>query len=153
MSKHQNESLEDTGTPELSRRHRVVPMLTRGQYGLNPKVVDETEIDRMLLVDAISPAEHASLENLLRVLVKTGYAGMQSPSYEAPVSSDPATVADKKSHTIMEAASVMQRLHRTIGRANAAALVNLVLLDVKWPFDAKTLKDAIPHLDMAIRSK
>lgn len=146
----------DFGTPELGRRLSVVPRLTRGAFGYNGMVTDETEIDRLLLQNLITAAEHSTLEALLRRLHKASFVGLKSPGYDTIISADPSIVADKKAQTIRAMVRITERMdeHKKIGRAKRTALVNLVLLDTPWPYeeDAKgqptsTLKATIAALN------
>lgn len=139
----------DFGTSELGRRFSVVPKLTRGNYGYNAKVLDETELDRLLLADRITAAEHSTLEALLKRLHKSAFVGLKSPSYDAVISADASIVADKKAQTIRSMVKIIDKMdnHAEIGRANRAALINLVLLDIPWAASDGVLKDCCKALD------
>lgn len=141
--KKSKENPEDMGTPEISKRYRVIPVLTRGQFGMNAKVVDETEIDRLLLEDHINPSQHAALENFLNRLVRGGFVGLKSPSYDAPISADPAMVAARKSEAIRAASHMIGHLRRVVGRNKTDSLMNLVLMDKKWELPIAELHSCV----------
>lgn len=143
----------DFGTPELARRFTVVPKLTRGLYGYNGKVVDGSEIDRLLLRDWITVNQHATLEGLLRRLHKASFVGVKSPTYDSPVQADPATVGDRRAHALRSMVKIFRRLDDKAGAEKRKALVDLVLLDVPWNGDKASLQEAVKHLDDAIAGR
>lgn len=136
----------DFGTAEMSQRLKVVPTLVNLNTYVG-RVVDESEIDRMLLADHLTPSQHASLENLMRRLHKANFAGPKSPSYDAPISADPSIVGDRRANQIRSIVSLFTRLDERIGKACRLALVNLVLTDAPWPGDRNVLYEAIKELD------
>lgn len=145
MSK--DEKIEtDFGTTELSKRFKIVPKLTRGSYGLNGKVMDETEIDRLLLEDRIDPNEHSTLEMFLARLHKIGYIGLKSPSYDSPIHADPSGVGDKKANAVRGIIKLMAGLDRSVGNEKRRALINLVTQDEKFPYPDAELKQCIRSL-------
>lgn len=145
---------KDFGTHEMGRRFSVVPKLS-GHNNYSGKVVDETEIDRLLLKDAITSAEHSTLEGLLRRLHKANFVGMKSPSYDAPISADPSIVGDKRAQTIRAMVKIVDKMDRNekIGRFKRAALINLVLMDSPWPGSNESLKEAISALNVIFTAK
>jgi hypothetical protein len=108
--------------------------------------MDETAIDRLLLADRITSSEHAALEGLMQRLHKANFVGIKSPAYDAPLSIDPSAVGDRRANQIRAAVKLFAGLDRTLGREKRVALVNLVLMDVDWPDDDASLKDAIRKL-------
>ena len=139
---------KDFGTTELGRRFSVVPKLT-SPNNYAGKVVDETEIDRLLLTDRITAAEHATLEGLLKRLHKANFVGLKSPSYDAPLSADPSIVGDRRAQMIRAMVRVITKMDedKNIGRHKRVALVNMVLMDSPWPGDDASLKLAVQALD------
>lgn len=124
----------DFGTVELGRRLTIVPTLSQGPTGgFSGRVVDESEVDRLLFTDAITASEHATLGLLLRKLMKANFVGMRSPSLEAPIQSDPSIIADKKANLIRSVNKMIDKMDEKIGRPKRIALVNLVLMDTPWP--------------------
>lgn len=122
----------DFGTPQIAQRLSVVPKRTASGDYLG-KIVDETEIDRLLLHDRISAMEHSILEALMRRLYKANFVGLRSPSWEAPVQSDPTIMADKKANQIRSMVRIIEQMDEKMGRTRRSALVNLVLMDAPWP--------------------
>jgi len=98
------------------------------------KIMDGSEVDRMLMNDSITAAEHGTLMVLTRRLQKFGFMGLRSPAYDSPVHADPELVADKKATVIRGAVSLIDRMdkHPAIGKARRQKLINLVLEDVPW---------------------
>lgn len=153
MAKSKTDSSDpaDYGTRELQRRFTIVPVLARGPNGgMNAKVVDESEIDRLLLRDIITPHEHSILESFMRKLHKANFAMLRSPSYEAPMQSDLTIIGDKRAQLIRSIVGIFGKLdrHEKVGPAKRRALVDLVIADVEWPLDnlpggIAALKDAI----------
>lgn len=141
---------KDNGTPELARRFTVVPKLTE-YNNWSVKVMDETEIDRLLLQGVITPNQHSSLEGFMRRLHKVGFVGLKSPDYSSPISADPAKVGDRKAMAIRGVVKLTARLDKKIGPAKRRALVNLVLLDAPWKGD--DLIECIRFLDDAIQGR
>lgn len=141
---------DDHGTNEIARRFTVVPKLTRGMYGYNAKVVDETEIDRLVLRGTITPAQHGTLEGFLRKLHKLGFVGVKSPNLDSPVYADPAIVGDKRAQAVRGMVKIFIRLDEKMGADKRRALVNLVLIDTPWPGDDASLVESIEWLEDAI---
>lgn len=74
----------DQGTPEISRQHKVIPQRAGPQASapLHLRVVDESEIDRLLLKDWINVEQHQTAETLLDDLHNAGLIGMRISNYE-----------------------------------------------------------------------
>lgn len=142
----------DYGTSELRRHFTVVPKLS-GPNTMAMKVIDSTEIDRLLLDDVIMPSHHASLEGLMRRLHKAGFVGLKSPTYDSPIHADATAVGDKKANLIRSIVALFTRLDAKIGPGKRRALVDLVLRDVSWPGDNASLLDAVARLDDAIAGR
>jgi len=138
------------GNTHLAKRLKVVPV-HRSKFEYHGKVVDETEIDRLLLVDAITPSDHSILENFMRLLLKANFVGIRSPVYEAPVSADPSIVGDRRANQIRAVVSLFRKLDERIGKEKRMCLVNLVLLDRKWPGDGSSLGSVIETLGQLLR--
>lgn len=128
----------------------MVPLLTRG-FEVSARVVDETEIDRLLLKGDITPSQHAALENFLAKLIKGGFVGLRSPSYDAPISADPALIADRKSEAIRDATRILSHLQKTIGKSQTNGLMNLVLSDRPWLFGKADLEKAVQEIERTLR--
>jgi len=137
----------DIGTKELGRHYKIVPKITRGLYGLNGKVMDETEIDRLLLNDTITTTQHATLEMFFARLHKVGFVGLKSPSYDSPIHADASAVGDKKAHTIRGVVKLIDMLDNSVGRDVRVKLVRLVCEDRVWGDNNDGLSEAIVELD------
>lgn len=122
----------DYGSPHLAKRFTIVPKLTASN-GYHGKVVDDTEIDKLLLHDDISALEHSLLVALLQRLRKATFIGLKSPDFNGVAHSDPSIMADRKANAVVSVVGLMKRLDQKLGRAQRASLINLVLLDVPWP--------------------
>ena len=136
MGKKASRSIKatDYGSPGLARHFTVVPKLTASN-GFTGKVVDDTEIDRLLLHDEINSLEHSLLVALLNRLHVASFVGLKSPDLNGVGSSDPSRAADRKVQAVLTITGITERMDRTFGRGKRMALVNLVLMDVQWPFD------------------
>jgi hypothetical protein len=138
----------DMGTPELSRRFTVVPRLS-DPTTLAGKILDGSEVDKLLLHDVITPAEHGTLGTLLKKLHAFGFIGLKSPSYDGAIHADPAQVSAKKAELMRGAVSLFARMdrHRFIGPVTRKRLINLALYDAPWTSPAVALKQAVRGLD------
>lgn len=143
---------KDYGTSEIAKRFTVVPRLSQSS-GMHMKVVDDTEIDRLLLRDEISPNQHATLEGFMRRLHKMGFVGVRSPDYESPVNLDPAQVGDRRANSVRGMVNIFRRLDRRITPTRRREMVNLCLMDVPWPGDRDSLHVCIAALDDVIAGR
>ena len=135
--------VDDYGTPELGKRFTIVPKLTRGLYGYNAKVVDEHEIDRMLLRDEITGAQHSILEAFVDRLHAVGFLALRSPEYDARISGDPSIIADNRAKRLRRIVRVFMALDRKVGHVKRRALVDLCLQERPWNGDKPSLSDAV----------
>lgn len=126
-------SAADFGTPEMGRQFRIVPKLTDNTT-MAGRVLDGDEVDKLLLVDAITTVQHATLRTLQKKLLAFGFATLRSPDYSSPIFSDATAVADKKANTIRGAVHLFSRMdkHPHIGKHRRKKLVNLVMEDAPW---------------------
>lgn len=136
----------DIGTSELSHHFTIVPKLTRGSYGLNGRVMDETEIDRLLLEERINPNEHSTLEAFLNKLHRVGFVGLKSPSYDSPIHADPSVIGDKRANSVLGITKLIKKLDASIGRTRRMALVNLVVMDLRWEESDEILRECVGKL-------
>lgn len=142
----------DYGTSEIARQFTVVPKLS-GPQSYAAKVMDETEIDRLLLRDEITSNEHGTLEGFMRRLHKMGFVGIRSPNYESPIHADPSLVGDKRAASVRGMVRIFKRLNERIGQSKRQALVDLCLRDMEWPGDRLSLKECIRALDDVIAGR
>jgi hypothetical protein len=140
----------DTGTDEIHKRRTVVPKLTRGMSGYNFKVMDETEVDRLLLREAITPNQHSTLERFLAKLQKVGFSSLRSPDYSSPIHADAEAVGDKKALALKGITALIEELDESVGIAVRVYLVALVTEDREWPHSDDTLRWAVDKLDRAL---
>lgn len=138
----------DAGTPEMARHFNIVPRLS-SPTTTTMKVLDGNEIDRLLLVDAINPSQHATLTTLANKLLACGFSALRSPDYSSPIFSDPSVVADKKANTIRGAVSIIKRMdnHSLIGKYRRKQTVNLVIQDAPWKGQMEELHAIIRALE------
>lgn len=141
----------DTGSPMLARKFTVVPKLASPTV-LTMKILDGTEVDKMLMNDEITPTQHGTLNTLARRLREYGYDDLRSPNYEGVASSDPELVAEKKAEKIRGAVALLDKMdkHHQIGRYRRKKLVNLALVDAPWgdkKAQVEDLKICIAALD------
>lgn len=150
MTKSKKEPVSrDMGTTEMARRFTVVPKIDASNTW-HGKVMDETEIDRLLLKDIITPAEHSVLEALMKKLHKMGFVGVKSPDYSSPIHADATAVGDKRAQSIRGMVRIIRDLDKEIGTHFRVSLVNLCLIDMPWPHSTDDLKSSIKRLMMII---
>lgn len=139
----------DFGTPQMARHFTIVPKLS-DPTTLAGKVMDGSEIDRLLLVDAIDPAQHATLSMLAKRLHGYGFMGMKSPDYSSPIHADATAVADKKAESLRGAVHLISKMdkHPHIGAFRRKKLVNLVLQEAPWG----KLRHQIEELHSCVRA-
>jgi len=73
----------DTGTPELSKHYIVKPVLISQVTGraTHIKVQDQTEIDRLLLNDWITPDQYSAAETMANDIHIAGLTGIKASNY------------------------------------------------------------------------
>ena len=123
----------DFGTPEMARHFSIVPKLS-DPTTLTGKVMDGDEIDRLLMQDVISPAEHGTLRSFEKKLHGFGFVSLKSPDYSSPIHADATAVADRKADTIRGAVHLFSKMdkHPDIGPHRRKKLVNMALMDAPW---------------------
>jgi|SRR6478736_502582 hypothetical protein len=143
----------DYGTRELAKRFTVVPRLTLSN-GYTGKVVDDTEIDRLLLNDVIGSDEYSLLVALLHRLHRASFVGLKSPDFTGIGHvADPTRLAERKANAVLTVVHVVKVMDQKMGSVYRAALINLVLLDTPWPYGKASLHDCITALDAALSSQ
>jgi hypothetical protein len=126
----------------MARRFTVVPRYS-GPTGFTGKVVDDSEMDRLLYHDRITSFEHSILIALLRRLQRGAFIGMRSPDMERSTVGDPARAADRKMAAVVGCCVLIAAMDKVMGKGRRMALVNLCLLDQPWPWSVASLQDAI----------
>lgn len=144
----------DMGTPEMARQFKIVPRLTDPST-MAGRVLDGTEIDKLLLSDAIDTFQHATLQTFAKRLHGFGFVGLKSPDYSSPISADATAVSDKKADTIRGAVHLFEKMdrHPDIGAYRRKRLINLVLQDAPWGDQKDELHAAIRALDFVFTAK
>lgn len=119
----------DLGTVELQSKHRIVPRL-RGKFEYHAKVLDSSEIDRMLMLQLLTPTEHDTLERFHEALRKGGFMKIRSIDWTDPiVQSDPSHIADRHAHALIMVVKMLKYLDEKTNSSFRKQLVDLVLLD------------------------
>lgn len=136
----------DYGSPELAKRFTVVPKLTASN-GYQGKVLDDSEIDRLLLNDTISAVEYSLLVALLHKLHRATFVGLKSPDFNGVAHSDPSRIAARKANAVMSVCYIVKGMDKAMGKQYRIALIDLVLLDIPWPFDVTCLRTCVRALD------
>lgn len=139
----------DAGTPELARHFKIVPKLS-DPTTLTMKVMDGSEIDRLLMHDVIDPAQHSTLAMLAKRLHGYGFVGLKSPDYSSRIFADATAVAEKKAESLRGAVHLIDKMdkHPHIGSFRRKKLVNLVLQEAPWG----KLRHQIEELHHCIRA-
>jgi hypothetical protein len=108
-------------------------------------------MDKLLMHDVITSAEHGTLGTLAKRLRDYGYDDLRSPNYEGVISADASAVADKKADKIRGAVNLIGKMdaHPTIGRHRRKKLVNLALYDAPWGDKRNQIED-IKHCIRAL---
>lgn len=138
----------DAGTPEMARRFTMVPRLS-DPTTTTMKVIDGTELDKLLMLDVITTTQHATMLTLEKRLHGYGFMGVKSPDYSSPIHADAGAVSDKKAEKLRGAVHLVEKMdrHKDIGRHRRKKLVNLVLLDAPWGQKLDDLQVCIRALD------
>lgn len=121
----------DVGSPQLARHFTIVPKLS-SPTTLSMKILDSSEMDKLLMQDVLTPAEHGTLVTLAKRLEDCGFSELRSPAYDSPVHADPSAVADKKADKIRGAVALIEKLDKAIGRYNRKRIINLALYSTPW---------------------
>ncbi len=139
----------DTGTPAMHRKFSIVPKLSDATT-MAMRVLDGSEIDRLLMVDAIDTVQHATLAMLAKRLQGYGYSSLRSPDYASRIHADATAVAEKKAESLRGAVHLIGKMdaHIDIGAHRRKKLINLVLQDVPWG----KLRHQIEELHACIRA-
>lgn len=126
----------DFGTPERQSKATIVPCLYSRSYDYHARVMDGTEIDRMLMRGGITPNEHNTLERFSEELRRAGYLSIRSIDLSDPIqSSDPSHLADRKAGKLVRVVMLIRAIDQAVSRKERDALIDLCLMDreVKIP--------------------
>lgn len=143
----------DYGTPELARRFSVVPKLIGNSYGA--RVMDDTEINRLLMKDLINPLQHSLLRALAEKLERASFNELRAINYDATHFSEPHTMGDRKAERLARARNLIKGMitHHLIGEQRFDALVRLVSEDQPWPYGIEALHDAVSGLQVILTNR
>lgn len=142
----------DAGSPMMARHFTIVPKLS-SPTTMAMRVLNGSEIDKMLMDDAVTTVEHATLCTLAKKLRDFGYSDLRSPNYESPIHADASGVGDKKADTIRGAVALIGKMDDAMGRFNRKKLINLALYDAPWGNNADALKTCIRAMDNIFNRK
>ncbi len=144
------EEPRDTGTPELSRRRRVIPRLRAASgYSYDLYVADGSGPDRLLLAGKIDTNQHALLLSFTVLLHKARMLGPKGPAFERVSTSDPAAISTKMSEALRLVGRVNGYLDKAVGRKPRMGLVDLCMLDIAYDASAEHLAALREALDFA----
>ena len=141
----------DFGTKEMARHFTIVPKLTDPST-MAGRVLDGTEIDRLLMQEVIDTFQHATLQTLAKRLHGFGFVALKSPDYSSPIHADATAVSDKKADMIRGAVHLIDKMdrHPDIGAFRRKKMINLVLQDAPW--SKKLLRHQIEELRACVRA-
>lgn len=132
--------ISDLGTTEFRRRRRVMPMNISGVVRV--RVLDSSEIDRLLCDDLITPSEHGALNDFQNDLHLASMTGPRAQNYGRPISSGHVSeMSEREALRVMRASSAIAAIIKHAGRAAYDAAVNLCIAD-KRPATIQPVKDA-----------
>lgn len=123
----------DMGTSEMARQFKIVPTYT-SHTDRASRVMDGTEVDRMLLNDQLNINQHATLNLLARKMNSYGMGSIKSPDYAGRIMSDPQLVSERKAQALRGAVHLIDKLdkHPHVGKFRRKKLINLVMEDGEW---------------------
>lgn len=130
----------DVGSPMLARHFTIIPKLS-SPTTLAMKVLDSTEMDKLLMNDVLTSAEHGTLVTLAKRLEDCGFSDLRSPAYDSPIHADPSEVADKKADKIRGAVSLIAKMDNAMGRYNRKKIINLALYSAPWGDKRNQIED------------
>jgi hypothetical protein len=148
-TKRDTPTIKDTGTQELARRFTVVPKLASPNTWTS-KVIDETEMDRLLVNDDITSAEYSILVALLKRL-RRSFGSLQSPEFTMRiVAKHPSGMADRKARSIYGVVNLIKGMDKVMGSAKRRAMIDLVFVEVRWPYEMPDLKICIGQMQILL---
>lgn len=150
--KYQQHEAMDMGTAQMAKHFTIVPKLT-DPTTLAGRIMDGTEIDKLLLNDVIDTMQHATLQTLAKKLHGFGFVGLKSPDYSSPIHADATAVSDKKANAIRGAVHLFDKMdkHPDIGMYRRKKLVNMALQDAPWS-TKRLLRHQIEELHACCRA-
>lgn len=122
----------DFGTAERQDHGTIVPALYRdgSSYDYHAKVMDATQIDRLLMDGKITPNQHNTLERFSEELRKAGFMSIRTIDLSDPIqSSDPAHIADRKAAKLVKIVLIFKELEKVLTHKERDLLVDMCLTD------------------------
>jgi len=124
----------DTGTPELSKRRKVIPRSRRvAGYDHDLYVADGCEADRLLLGGRVTVLQHSDMMTFMVKLHRAGLIGMKGPSMERVSGSDPAYMSGKQAEALAVVSKIFTYLDGEIGQAARRELVAVCCDELELP--------------------
>lgn len=127
MSKHSI----DTGNPEGTKHKTMVAVPAPGRPGkIHLKVVDQTELDRLLYRKQITPDQWSTGDQVYNLLYRAGMLGASKSTLNVSgISGDPQHISDKKSDALVMLGVLIDHLDRACGRPTRELFLNMLILD------------------------
>lgn len=121
----------DTGTPEGMKHKKMVAVPAPGRPGkIHLRVVDQTELDRMLDRKQITAEQWSSGDQVYRLLYKAGMLGASKSTLNiSGTSGDPQHISDKKSDALLMLGELINHIDRSCGRPTRELFINMLMLD------------------------
>lgn len=121
----------DTGTPEGMKHKKMVAVPAPGRPGkIHLRVVDQTELDRMLDRKQITAEQWSSGDQVYRLLYKAGMLGASKSTLNVSgTSGDPQHISDKKSDALLMLGELINHLDVSCGRPTRELFINMLMLD------------------------
>jgi hypothetical protein len=143
----------DTGTPEGAKHKKMVAVPAPGRPGkIHVRVVDQTELDRLLDRGVISLEEWSSGDQVYRLMYKAGMLGSSKSTLNISGSSgDPQFISEKKSDSLMMVGELIAHLDRKCGKVSRQLFVDMLVLDrpIKTDEQIKRIKQVLSEVDNA----
>lgn len=115
--KKKNEPV-DTGPPELARHYTLKPVLQSQRTGnqTHIRIQDQTEIDRLLLNDWITPDQYSAAEAMARDIHIAGLVGLRAMDYGRVIgSATPPEITGREAWKRVKISKAIEYLDRTAG--------------------------------------
>ena len=102
-----------------------------GTSKVRARVLDETEIDRMLMAERITLDEHNTLESILRDLHAARMIGFRISRYEPTIpTTDPQAITDRQAMAVSKLGRLQKVLDDTYGIKIRRMIISLLVVDL-----------------------
>jgi hypothetical protein len=118
------------GTPEFQTKYTIVPKL-RNLWDYHAKVIDGSELDRLLIEEIVTPSQHNTLERFAAILNRAGYARYSSIDLSGSGHFDPSHAAEKKSKSMLRIVKILEYVDKKAGKKARMDMVNMLTVDSK----------------------